>query len=108
MNKPELSAEEVRERIEHRDALLDIRAVLATTSGRNFFKYLFKNLEVGDLPPIGLDGALLNEKLGFLRAGSSIFKLVAEADAQQAANILALNEKERYARLYADSEIGQS
>lgn len=97
------SQEEVAEAIEHRDALLDIRAILATSSGRNFFKYLFKHLEVGELPQLGLEGSLLMDKLGFLRAGNSIFKLVAEADAQIAANILAMNEKERYAKLYSQS-----
>jgi hypothetical protein len=47
------------------------------------------------------------DKLGFLRAGNSIFKLVAEANAQAAADILAQNEKDRYAKLYAEAQIGQ-
>lgn len=99
--------EEISEAIEHRDVLLDIRAILAISSGRNFFKYLFKHLEVTELPPLGLEGSLLMDKLGFLRAGNSIFKLVSEADAQAAASILAANEKERYAKLYAESQIGR-
>lgn len=107
MSRPELSQEEISERIEHRDALLDVRAVLATNSGRNFFKYLFKNFEVGHLPELGLEGQLLFEKMGFLRAGNSIFKLLSEANAEMAATILAQIEKERYAKLYSESEIGQ-
>lgn len=103
----ELSQEEISEAIEHRDCLLDVRAILATTSGRNFFKYLFKHLEVNELPEIGLEGNFLMDKLGFLRAGNSIFKLIAEADAQVAANLLAQNEKDRYAKLYAEAQIGQ-
>lgn len=107
MARPELSKEEVSEAIEHRDVLLDIRAILATASGRNFFKYLFKHLEVAELPPLGLEGVLLNDKLGFLRAGNSIFKLTSEADAAMAATLLAQTEKERYAQIYADADIGQ-
>lgn len=100
------SQEEVAEAVEHRDVLLNIRAILATNSGRDFFKYLFKHLEVCELPPVGLTGELLMDKLGSLRVGNQIFKLVAEADAQVAANILAITEKERYAKLYAESQIG--
>lgn len=100
----QLTQEEISERIEHRDALLNIRAILATPAGRGFFKYLFTALEVNELPPLGFDSALLMDKLGFLRAGNSIFKLVAEADAQTAADLLAQNEKERYARLYSESD----
>lgn len=97
--------EDYKEAIEHRDALLDVRAILATTSGKNFFKYLFKNFEVNELPPLGLEGSLLMDKLGFLRAGNSIFKLIAEADANMAASILAQIEKDRYAQKYAESKI---
>lgn len=107
MNPPVLSQEEISERIEHRDALLHIRAILATDSGRQFFKYLFKQFEVTELPELGLEGNLHYEKLGFLRAGNSIFKLVAEADAHAAANLLAQNEKDRYVKLYAEAQIGQ-
>lgn len=105
--KRELTQEEVAEAIEHRDMLLDVRAILATTSGRNFFKYLFEHFEVTQLPDLGLEGNLLMEKLGFLRAGNAIFKLVAEANAEMAATLLAQNEKDRYAKLYSDAQIGQ-
>lgn len=107
MDRSDLTQEEVQDAIEHRDALLDVRAVLATISGRNFFKYLFKSFEVGVLPDYGLEGNFLHDKLGFLRAGNSIFKLVAEADAEQAATILAKIEKDRYAKLYSEAKIGQ-
>lgn len=108
MSKQDLNAEDIKIAIEHRDVLMDIRAILATTSGRNFFKYLFKNFEVTNLPELGLEGIFLHDKMGFLRAGNSIFKLVCEANAEMAASILAQNEKDRYAELYAESKIGQS
>lgn len=101
-----LSEEEIRERIEHRDVLLDIRAILATSSGKRFFKYMFRQLEVGKLPPLGSEGNWLMDKLGYLRSGQAVFELVAEADAEVAGALLAENEKERYAQIYADSQIG--
>lgn len=101
-----LTSDEIKEAIEHRDVLLDLRAIIATSSGKNFLKYLFKHLEVGELPQLGLDGSMLMDKLGFLRAGNSIFKLVAEANAEVAGALLAQIEKDRYAQLYADSQIG--
>ena len=55
-----------------------------------------------------MEGNFLHDKLGFLRAGNSIYKLVAEANAEMAATILAENEKERYAKLYEESQIGQN
>lgn len=99
MDQPDLSSEDIREAIEHRDILLDIRALLSSSSGKNFFKYLFKHFQVGELPEMGLDGTMLADTLGFLRAGNSVFKLVAEADAEMAGRFLAENEKEKYDRL---------
>jgi hypothetical protein len=96
----ELEEEQRREAIEHRDAIMDIRAILATRSGKRFFHYLFKNLDVGALPEKGLHIDLLNERLGFLKAGQSIFKLTCEADVEVASQILAKVEKERYESVY--------
>lgn len=104
---PEITQEEYAERIEHRDALLDVRAIVSTSAGIRFFKYLFKSLEVNELPELGLEGNLLHEKMGFLRAGNSIWKLVAEANAQVAANLLAENEKESYEKLVKQFQTGQ-
>ena len=98
-----MNEEEIKEAIEHRDVLLDIQAILATSSGKNFFKYLFKHLEVTELPPLGLEGSILMDKLGFLRAGNAIFKLVAEADAAAAGALVAQNEKDRYVELQSQS-----
>lgn len=94
-----LTQEEVSEAIEHRDVLLDIRAVLATAHGRRFFKYLVKYYSPIELPPMGLEGAILHEGLGQLRAYNELFNLVSEADHDAAAQLLAENIKERYARL---------
>lgn len=99
----EEQSEEYQEAIEHRDVLLDIRSMLVSNSGRKFFKYLFKNLGVGELPEMGLEGNLLMDRMGFLRAGNSIFKLVAEADFEMAGNLLAQIEKEKYERLDSES-----
>lgn len=100
MDHPDLTDEEIREAIEHRDVLLDIRALLGTPSGKNFIKYLFKNLGASEMPEMGLTGEILMDKLGFLRAGNSIFKLVSEANATEAGKLLALIERDRHARLY--------
>lgn len=98
MDVSPLSQEEVSEAIEHRDAKLDVRAVLGTTYGRRFFKYLFKHYSPIELPPLGLEGVLLHEGLGQLRAYNEIFKLVAEADPEAAAQLLAQNEKEKHVK----------
>jgi hypothetical protein len=103
MNRMELSEEERTELLEHRDALLDIRAMLAQDNGPRFFKYLFKHLEVGQLPPLGMEGNLLSDKLGSLRAGRAIFEIVSEADAETAARLLAEIEKEKYAKMVTSS-----
>lgn len=95
--------EETREAIEHRDVLLDIRVILTTPSGKNFIKYLFKNLGAVELPELGLSGDILMDKLGFLRSGNAIFKLVSEANANEAGQILATIEKERYVTLQTES-----
>ena len=92
--------EEMKERAEHQSVLLDIQSMLGTQQGRSFFKYLFKNLDVGNLPPVGITGELLMDRLGFLRAGNSIFKIVAEANPQMAGEILAKIEKERNEQVY--------
>jgi hypothetical protein len=95
-----MTEEERKEAIEHRDMLLDLRAVLATVSGKRMFGYLFKHLGVCELPELGLTGDLLMDKLGYLRAGNAIFKLVSEADADISGEILAKVEKDKYAQIY--------
>ena len=96
--------ESFQEAIEHRDILLDIRLLLSNPAGQRFFKYLFKHFQVGELPEMGLDGVLLADTLGFLRAGNSVFKLVAEANTEVAGRLLAENEKDKYDRLRKQSE----
>ncbi len=103
-----LTEEEIREAIEHRDVLLDIRAILATASGKNFFKYLFKALDVCELPEPGLDNDFLRDQLGFLRSGNAIFKLVSEANPEVAGFLLAQKEKDAHAKLYADAQTGEN
>lgn len=105
MARREYTEEEIKAATEHRDMLLDVRAVLATSSGKNLFKYLFKHFEVAALPEDGLDTDLLHERIGILKAGNSIFKLACEANFEIAAELLAKLEKERYDAIYA--EIGQ-
>lgn len=87
---------ERQEHLQHQDTLLALNVLLKTKEGKQLFKYLFKNLEVGQFPEQGTDGMFLHDRLGFLRAGNSIYKLVSEADAEIAASLLANIERERY------------
>lgn len=88
-----------REQLEHQETLKDIRAVLATPQGKNFIKYLFKHFSVAEVPPLGMEGNLLMDHLGFLRAGNSIFKIVSEANHELAGLLLAQIEKEKYVQI---------
>lgn len=94
--------EEIQERIEHRDALLNIRAVIKTAHGRGFFKYLLKSYDPIDLPPVGLEGPLLYEMLGLRRTSIELFKLMSEADAESAGQLLAEITRERNEKLYRE------
>ena len=99
MTQQPQSPEEIREALKHRDAILDINAILATEAGKRFIKYLFESFEVGVMPERGLAEMDLYDRLGFLRAGNAIFKIVAEASPEIAGMILAKVEKERYDEL---------
>jgi hypothetical protein len=90
-----LTKEEIKERQEHQQCLEDIRAILSSKAGRSFAKYLLKNLDVGELPEMGLSDGLLADRLGFLRAGNSIYKLMSEADHYTVGIILSEIEKEK-------------
>ncbi len=102
---PQMDDEEIAEAIEHRDALLAIRAILKSQHGFEFFKYLFKYIGILDLPDIGLEGPIVFEQLGKLRAARSVWKLVAEADPEIAGQILARVEKDEYERIYKQANI---
>lgn len=102
-----MTEEEQREAIEHRDVILHIKAILATSSGKNFFKYLIKHFDTGEVPELGLTGDLLMDRLGFLRAGNSIFNLLAEANYETAGELLAIVTKEKHATLYQEIHDGQ-
>ena len=84
---------------EHANCVAAIRAIVETTSGREFFKYCFKEFGVGTLPEPGINGEYLHGLLGHLRAGTAIFSLVAEAHAEFAGRLLADVQKERYNEL---------
>jgi len=103
-----MSDEDRRAAVEHQDALLAVNAIIHTPSGKKFIKYLFKSLDVCELPELGFTGELLHEKLGFLRAGNSIFKIVAEANHEVAAVLISEIEKEKHEKLYAEHKNGQS
>ena len=98
----EIANEELKERIEHSEVLSAIKTILTSEAGKHFIKYLFKNLDVAILPEFGLSGDMLMDRLGFLRAGNSVFKLVAEANPEIAGTIIGLIEKERYAQIEYD------
>ena len=90
--------EEMKERAEYQTALLDMQFILSTKQGKNLFKYLFKNFEVGGLPDFGLSGDLLMDKIRSLRAGKALFELTSCANPEVASSILAQVEKEKYAK----------
>lgn len=104
---PDLTQDDIADAIEHRDVLINLRAVLKTVSGREVFKYLFKHFRVTDFPQIGLEGPMLHDNIGMMRAGRSIWEIAAEADPETAATLLAQTEKERYAKLYSENSDGQ-
>lgn len=101
----ELNEDEYRESIKHRDALLNIRAILTSKAGIEFFKYVIENYDIGKLPDRGLEGDALHERMGMLRAGNALFELLCEANVEMAASLLAQVRKEEHAILqkqYAD------
>lgn len=98
----EIEQQDLKERLEHRDVLLAIQALLVTKPGKDFIKYLFKNFDVAVPPEFGLSGELLHDRIGFLRAGNSIFKIVAESSPEMAGSILAQIEKEKYDQIQYD------
>lgn len=102
MQKNLTTNREIKEAQEHRDVLLALKAILASPQGKILFRYLFKNLDVACVPEQGLDGAMLMERIGFLRTGNEIFKLACEADAKTSSEILCEVERERYAELYSE------
>lgn len=85
-----------QEALEHQNVLMAIRGLLKQQEGLTLFKYLFKNLDVTKLPERGMTGEDLQDYLGFLRAGNSIYKLACEADADIAASMLSDLERKRY------------
>jgi len=108
MNEKSLALQKERERkeaLEHRDVLLAIASILKTKEGIQLFSYLFKNFDVTSLPERGMQGEELNEYLGFLRAGNSIYKLACEADSETAASLIAKLERQRYADIYEQHRI---
>lgn len=99
IDKQELTEEqlqEIQERIEHQDVLLALGAIMKTKQGFQIIKYLYKHLDVMCTPEYGMEGNILFEYLGHLRAGNSIFKLASEADPEISASILAQLEREKY------------
>jgi hypothetical protein len=94
-----------QEQLEHRDVLLAIGSILQSKEGREIFGYLFKNFDVAEAPEIGLTGEVLHDRLGFIRAGNSIYKLVCEADFDIAASILSKIERDRYVKKYNEHRL---
>ena len=92
----EAEEQSVRERAEHHAVLVSLQSVLGTKEGKHFIKYLLKSFDANELPPVGMYGDLLQDKLGFLRAGNSIFKLICQANPDIAGQMIAQVEKEKY------------
>lgn len=85
-----------KDHVEHLAVLDMIKVVLGTPAGRAFAKYLLKSFEVGELPPIGVENDYLRDKLGFLRAGVSVFEILAQANPDVTGTLLAQIQKEKY------------
>lgn len=82
---------------EHQKMLTNLKLILDTSHGREFVKYLFKHFMVGQMPPLGLQGELKTDMIGYLRAGTSIFEIASQADVETTGTILAQAQRENYA-----------
>ena len=92
-----------------RKALRNLLVLIRQPEGREFFKYLFEEFAIGDLPPVGVPESVLYHDIGFLKAGQTIFELVAQADAHLASLILAELKKEQYDAITKNNDVaGQS
>ena len=98
-----ISHEEAMEIAEHQQMISAIQTVVQTKAGKDFVKYLLKSFDIGELPAVGTSGDFLMDRLGFLRAGQSVFKMIAEASPDIAGQIIAQIEKERYAQLLLEA-----
>lgn len=103
MSKFEFELERRQAARDH-DAVMDLRAILVTSYGRRFFKYIFDTFDVGEYPEIGTENDILRDQLGFLRAGKSLFSLAAQANPEVTGQIMAEVEKERYEISRAENE----
>ena len=92
---PIVSDQDMQELMEHQQMLHDVVSILATHPGERFIKYLFKHFEVAELPDLGLREDLLFDKLGSLRPGRALFRLISEAEPRMAGILLATVEKEK-------------
>lgn len=93
----------MRERVEHENALRAIREISRLPAGQAFLKYLFREFEVGEVPPMGFEGNLLHDKIGSMRAANALFKIVSEADFETAGRLLAQVQKEKHEEILLDS-----
>ena len=87
---------ERREQLEYRDVLLAVQSLMTTSDGVKVFSYLMKNLNVTKLPEQGMEGVELHDYLGFLRAGNSVYKLLCQADPEEAAKLIAKIERKEH------------
>lgn len=77
------------------DAVEAARTLLGFPPGREFIKHVFRLGGVGLIPDEGLLPDFMRSELGKLKLGREIYQLVAEADLEKAALLLAEVEKER-------------
>lgn len=92
-----------KDALKHREVIIALQGILGSKDGRLFIKYLLESFDVGILPEFGLIGEQLMDRLGFLRAGNSVFKIAAEANPDITGQLIAQIEKERYADLYNET-----
>lgn len=99
---------DMREQVEHQNVLLAIASILKTKEGLDLFKYLFKSLDVAQVPPVGMEGKDLHEYLGHLRAGNSIYKLASEADYEVTGKLTAQIERQKYDDLITEYRLSNT
>mgnify|MGYP000541178932 CR=1 FL=1 len=90
------SYSEHRAAVEHTAVINALQNILATKDGKVFAKYIMKVFDINEPPAIGMAGEMLQNHLGFLRAGNSVYKLFCQANIAIAGEIIAQIEKEKY------------
>lgn len=97
-----------KEQREYQYLLNHIQTLLSTVSGKVFCTYLLKSFDVGEQPHIMMRGEDLLDRVSFLRAGNSIYKLLMAASPDMTGSILATIEKDKLYEIQTSIKNGTS